>query len=217
MPRDGSIAVAVPARTLVPPRLLAGLGLVAIWAFLLLFLVYPLTRIFYDAFTNDLGQLTLQNFREFFADRFYLRSLGNSLLLGVGTVATTSVVGFAVALILVRCEFPGRNLFSYLTLIPIIMPPLVGVMGLVFILGRAGTVNVLLMDWFDIPRPINFMYGLHGVLLAETLHLFPLITLNVLEPPEGKENKKIKNKKCFFHFLSKSVLFLPTFSDKSIS
>ena len=173
------IAVAVPTRA--RGRLLGGLGLAAIWAFLLLFLLYPLTRIFYDAFTNDLGQLTLKNFLEFFGDRFYLRSLGNSILLALGTVATTSVVGFAVALLLVRYEFPGRNLFSYLTLIPIIMPPLVGLMGLFFILWRAGTVNVLLMYLFGVQQPINLMYGLHGVLLAETLHLFPLITLNVLD------------------------------------
>ena len=46
-------------------------------------------------------------------------------------------------------------------------------------MGRAGTVNVLLDDWFDVARPINFVYGLHGVLLVETLHLFPMITLNV--------------------------------------
>ena len=37
------------------------------------------------------------------------------------------------------------------------------------------------MDWFDLARPINFVYGLHGVLLVETLHLFPMITLNVVD------------------------------------
>jgi iron(III) transport system permease protein len=42
-------------------------------------------------------------------------------------------------------------------------------------------VNVLLMDWLDVARPVNFMYGLHGVLLVETLHLFPMITLNVVD------------------------------------
>jgi iron(III) transport system permease protein len=40
---------------------------------------------------------------------------------------------------------------------------------------------VLLQDWFDVARPVNFMYGLHGVLLVETLHLFPMITLNVVD------------------------------------
>ena len=162
-------------------RLLPALGVAVIWLFLLVFLVYPLLRILYDAFSDDGGRLTLANFAAFFGDAYYLRSLGNSLLLGFGTVVTTSVLGFAVAFLLVRCDFAGRNLFSYLTLIPIISPPLVGVLGFTFIMGRAGTVNVLLEDWFGLARPVNFVYGLHGVLLVETLHLFPMITLNVVD------------------------------------
>jgi iron(III) transport system permease protein len=62
-----------------------------------------------------------------------------------------------------------------------ILPPLVGVLGFVFILGRAGTVNVILMDWFGLENPINFMYGMHGVLLVETVHLFPMMTLSVID------------------------------------
>jgi iron(III) transport system permease protein len=157
------------------------LGVTLIWAFLALFLVYPLLRIFYDAFSDDAGRLTLQNFIEFAGDAFYVRSLVNSLVLGLATVATTSILGFAIALLLVRYDFVARNFFSYLTLIPIISPPLVGVLGFTFILGRAGTVNVLLQDWFDVAKPVNFVYGMHGVLLVETLHLFPMITLNVVD------------------------------------
>src|SRR5882762_8159517 len=158
-----------------PVSAVIGFGL--IWVFLFLFVLYPLTRIFYDAFSNEAGQFTLQNFQEFFIDRYYLRSLWNSFVLGVATVITTSVIGIAVAFLIVRYEFPWRNLFSYLTMLPMILPPLVGVLGFVFILGRAGTVNVLLMDWFDMLTPVNFMYGTHGVLLVETLHLFPFMTL----------------------------------------
>ncbi len=161
------------------PLLLVGVGL--IWAFLILFLVYPLTRVFYDAVTNEAGHFTLNNFREFFTDHFYLRSLWNSLVLGVVTVITSSVLGVAIAFLLVRYDFRGRDLFSYLTIIPIISPPLVGVLGFTFILGRAGTVNVLLMDVFDMLKPVNFLYGIHGVVLVETLHLFPMITLNVVD------------------------------------
>ena len=161
------------------PRLALGVGLV--WTFLILFLVYPLGRIFYDAVTDEAGVLTLANFHDFFTDRFYLRSLWHSLILGVATVLTSSVLGVAVALLLVRYDFAGRGLFSYLTMIPIISPPLVGVLGFTFILGRAGTVNVLLMDYLDLLRPVNFLYGVHGVVLVETLHLFPMITLNVVD------------------------------------
>jgi len=173
-------AIARPAFAL--PRIALGtVGFVAIWSFLLLFVLYPLTRIFYDAFTTDAGAFTLQNFADFFTDRFYLRALWKSLALGVGAVITTSILGIAVAMLLLRYEFPGRNLFSYLTMLPLVMPPLIGVLGFVFILGRAGTVNVVLQDYFGLERPINFMYGLQGVLLVETLHLFPMITLSILD------------------------------------
>ena len=76
-----------------------------------------------------------------------------------------------------------------------IMPPMVGVMGFVFILGRAGTVNVILMDYLGFLKPINFMYGIQGVLLVETLHLFPLMTLSIVDalgrfPLAGRGGRK---------------------------
>ena len=159
----------------------AALGFGLIWTFLIVFVLYPLTRIFYDAFTDEAGQLTIAHFLEFFTDSFYLRSFWKSMVLGVAAVFTTSVIGITVAFLLVRYEFPYRHLFSYLTMLPMILPPLVGVLGFVFILGRAGTVNVLLMDWFGLENPVNFMYGMQGVLLVETVHLFPMITLSVLD------------------------------------
>jgi iron(III) transport system permease protein len=157
------------------------LGYGAIWAFMIVFLIYPLLHLFYDAFTTDAGEFTLSNFQDFFTDRYYLKSLLNSLLLGVGTVITTSIIGITFAFLLLRYEFPGRGLFSYLSIVPMIMPPLVGVMGFVFILGRAGTVNVILMDYLGFTKPINFMYGIQGVLIVETLHLFPLMTLSIVD------------------------------------
>jgi iron(III) transport system permease protein len=163
-----------------PRPSLALLGFALIWAFLIVFVFYPLTRIFYDAFTNEQGAFVLENFYEFFTDSFYLRSLWKSLLLGAAAVVTTSVVGIAVAYLLIRYEFPYRQTFSYLTMLPMILPPLVGVLGFVFILGRAGTINVLLYDWFGM-EPINFMYGVQGVLLVETVHLFPMMTLSILD------------------------------------
>ena len=91
------------------------------------------------------------------------------------------MLGFAVAFLLVRYDFAGRSLFSYLTLIPIISPPLVGVLGFTFILGRAGTVNVLLMDSSTWSGRSTSCTASTGCVLVETLHLFPMITLNVVD------------------------------------
>ena len=111
------------------------------------------------------------------------------MVLGVAAVITTSVIGIAVAFLLVRYDFPGRNLFSYLTMLPMILPPLVGVLGFVFILGRAGTVNVLLMDWFGLEHPINFMYGMHGVLLVETRA--PVSADDAVHPRRARQGRPV--------------------------
>src|SRR5262245_7771228 len=157
------------------------LGIAAIWIFLGVFLVYRLARISYDAFSAAAGRSTVRHFVDFATDGFSRRSLWNSWFLELGPLPARTVFALAIAILLVGSAFVGRSLFSNLTLIPIVAPPLVGVLGFTFILGRAGTVNVLLMDWFDLMTPINFVYGVHGVLLVETLHLFPMITLNVVD------------------------------------
>ena len=62
-------------------------------------------------------------FVDVFRDRLYMKALSNSLLLGFATVITTSIIGFTVAYLLVRYDFPGRKAFSFLTTVPIVMPP----------------------------------------------------------------------------------------------
>ena len=138
---------------------------------------------------------SVEFFLDVFRDKLYMKALGNSLLLGLATVITTSIIGFTVAMLLVRYDFPGRKAFTFLTSVPIVMPPLVGVLGFIFILGRGGTVNEwfyilaerlettwpAVSNWLFDRLPFNFIYGWHGLLLVETCHLFPLITLNVLD------------------------------------
>ena len=162
-------------------RIPAAVWVAPLWLFLLLFIVYPLFRLFIDALQTEEGTFTLSHVINFAGDAFYRKALVHSLTVSVGTVAGTAILGFLAAFVLVRYDFPGRPLFSYLTIIPIITPPLVGIMGLVFVLGRAGTVNVLLQDYLGLAKPVNFIYGWHGVLLAMILHYFPLITLNVVD------------------------------------
>jgi iron(III) transport system permease protein len=152
-----------------------------IYLFLALFILFPLYRLFLDAVTTEDGRYTLAYLTDLARDPFYRQALINSLIISFGTVAGCIVVGFLAAFLLVRYDFWGRTTFGYLTMLPIIMPPLVGIMGLVFVLGRAGTVNVILQDYLGLRHPVNFIYGWHGVLLAMVMHYFPLITLNLVD------------------------------------
>jgi len=88
-------------------------------------------------------------------------------------VIATSVIGIAVAFLIIRYEFPWRNL-SYLAMLPMILPPLVGVLGFVSSRPRR-TVNVLLMTG-SAGDADQLHVRMQGVLLVETLHLFPFMT-----------------------------------------
>jgi ABC-type Fe3+ transport system permease subunit len=150
----GEIAVTRSART--RWRLWLGVGL--IWAFLGVFLVYPLCRIFYDAVSDEAAGSRWPTSAS--SSPITSTCAHSELRPRARTVVTSSVLGLAVAFLLVRYDFRGRSR-SAIHPIPIISPPL-GSARLHLHLGRAGTVNVLLTEVFDMIRPINFLWPPRG-------------------------------------------------------
>jgi iron(III) transport system permease protein len=59
------------------------------------------------------------------------------------------------------------------------IPPFVGSLAVIYLLGRFGTINLILLELGVISRPVNFIYGLHGVVLVQVLALFPWVAINV--------------------------------------
>jgi iron(III) transport system permease protein len=163
---------------------------VGVCALLLFFMAYPIVLVIADAFRND-GALSIQNFAIYWSDRFYRSGLINSLVLATFSVAATTLIGLPLAYIIVRYSFPGRKWFSGFSIIPMVIPPFVGALGLRWILGNAGMVNLFFEDLNLIKDPIPFLFyriplnllgtpfDIHfGLILIEALHLYPIIYLN---------------------------------------
>jgi iron(III) transport system permease protein len=157
---------------------------------LLLFMIYPIALVVGDAFLVD-GGFSLQHFSIYWSNRFYRTGLFNSLILASLSVVATTAVGVPLAYIMVRYDFPGKKWFNALSIIPMIIPPFVGALGLRWILGNAGMVNLFLQDLNLITDPIPFLFyripinilgtpaDIHlGLVLVETLHLYPIIYMN---------------------------------------
>lgn len=164
-------------RLLVPrPGVAAEVGLFAALLLLLAALVgYPLGRVLVAAVTSPEG-LTLGRFPALFARGVVLEALGNTLVAGVAAVAFGSLVALPLALLIARYDFPGRALVETLGILPLVVPPFVGAVAFQQVLGRSGTVNLLLLERFGFTVP--FMEGLTGVILVQTLHYFPFILVN---------------------------------------
>lgn len=111
-------------------------------------------------------------------DAYVLRILWFTLLqAGLSTLLS---VAFAipVTLALARVNFPGRGLLLRLFALPLALPAIVVIFGIVAVYGRTGLIATLTGN------PIN-VYGLTGILLAHVFFNLPLATRLLLQQVEG--------------------------------
>jgi iron(III) transport system permease protein len=161
-------------------RLPAGPVLTAllVFGFLLLFLAVPVGTVFYSAFVNADGSLTMGHFGAFFNQPLMKEAFFNSLYVAGWSALLASLIAVPLAYFTVRFEFRGALIIQTLGVLPLIMPPFVGAVAMQLIFGRSGSVNLLLNDWFGFTIP--FMEGLNGVIFVEALHYFPFILMNLV-------------------------------------
>ncbi len=112
-----------------------------------------------------------------------MESLGNSLLLATFTTILTTLLCLPLAYWFTRFRFPGQSSLAALLLLPLILPPFVGAIGLQRLLDRFGTLNLWLMQlgWMDPGKPVDWLGqgGFLGVVFMQVLHLYPILYLNL--------------------------------------
>ncbi|MBL8886650.1 MAG: iron ABC transporter permease [Phycisphaerales bacterium] len=145
-------------------------------------LVYPIFLTIQGAFEKVQGEglgrgfsnFTLDHFRLLFENPMFFRSLGNSALLAVATTTLATIIALPLALLAAQYKFPGKTFFNAAVLVPMILPPFVGAIGVRAILGREGAFNALFGTHFDILGSAK-VWGVVGV---QALSLYPIIFLN---------------------------------------
>lgn len=148
---------------------------------LFLFLILPVGVIISKAFLGPEG-FTLEYFSLLADSAIYRTAIINSLGLGVVVTLLSTLMAAPLALLNARFQFPGKSLLAAMLLLPLVMPPFVGAIGVQRFFARYGSVNLLLMDAGWIDTPIDWLGPDHAfvaVAVLEALHLFPIIFLNL--------------------------------------
>lgn len=180
-PLSSAAAVALPARRGLPIR--RSLLTLATWAICIAllgpFLVYPVGRVILGAITSE-GKTDFKQLLLPLQDPQYRQSLLNSFYIGCAVTIFSSIIALPLAYAGARLRFFGKSLLTGLLLVPLLLPPLVGAVGLKQFLGREGLANLLLQTLHITKKPIIFQeLELPMVVLVAALHLYPLIYLNV--------------------------------------
>lgn len=157
-----------------------GAVLLFLWLFFIVFMLYPLGYVFSNAFFTENG-FSLVFMKLMFSSPNNTIILANSVNLGLVVTLFTTVLSLPLALLLVRYNFPGKGLLTGLILIPMVLPPFVGAIGMRQLLARFGSVNLLLLQMGAIDQPIDWLGGgtFWGVAILEALHLYPIMYLNL--------------------------------------
>jgi iron(III) transport system permease protein len=151
-------------------------------AFFACFFAYPIWAALEAAFRGPNHEFTLEYITEVFLNELYREGLWNSFIIAVWTTLGSLVIALPLAVCYVRFAFPGRALLNSLVLMPMILPPFVGAIGIKAMLGQAGALNSLLINLglMDAMHPTDWLgqQRMLGIILMEVLHLYPIIYLN---------------------------------------
>ncbi len=153
-------------------------------AFFACFFLLPVAETLRGAFFDLNGRFTGVYVAEVFRNPIYLEGLRNSFFLALAVTALTLLLALPLAWISDRFLFPGKSLFSALILVPMILPPFVGAIGVRQILGQQGALNALLivLGLQDPAAPVNWLGTgrFWGAALMIALSLYPIIYLNAV-------------------------------------
>lgn len=146
------------------------------------FFVFPIWSTVKSAFLTQSGSFTLEYVSEVFLNEIYRDGLMNAFSIAFWTTVGCLIVALPLAFCYVRFEFPGKTLLNSLVLIPMILPPFVGAIGVKAMLGQAGAVNSFLAAFglMDPAHPIDWLGEgqMFGIVIMEVLHLYPILYLN---------------------------------------
>lgn len=170
------------ALTLRPPVSLAGSFvwprpwiLVPLLVLAVLFF-YPLLLIACQAFQDPSGAFSLATFEQVIGTRRFTRAMLNTVQIALCATLGCLILGSILSLILVFIPFPGCGLIARVIDTFIALPTFLITLAFTFIYGSAGLFNGVLMDLFGFTLPpVDFLYSIWGVILAEITVFTPLV------------------------------------------
>lgn len=122
-------------------------------------------------------------------DQLLSAEVGTALRLSLVCASLATVLclllGVPLAWVLARAQFPGRRLVRALVTVPLVLPPVVGGVALLLLLGRRGLLGRYLDDWFGVSLP----FTTPAVVIAEAFVAMPFLIIAVEGALRGADRR----------------------------
>ncbi|MCU1596163.1 MAG: molybdenum transporter permease subunit [Frankiales bacterium] len=111
---------------------------------------------------------------ELLSDPALLQALRLSLTSATLATLLSLLIGVPLAWVLARVPFPGRRLVRALVTLPLVLPPVVGGVGLLYAFGQSGLFGPALHG-----LGVSLSFSTAGVVLAEAFVAMPFLVVTV--------------------------------------
>ena len=142
--------------------------------FIFIFVIFPLFRSISGGFISKEGAFDLTYFTRYF-DSYYGPTLRkaflDTMLMGLMTATSGTLVGFIFAYAVTRCNIPGKRVLHWLALIPTVSPPFALALSMILLFGRSGVISFRLLG-ITYVQGMNDIYGLDGLVIVQTITFF---------------------------------------------
>jgi iron(III) transport system permease protein len=132
---------------------------------------YPLLMTAMEAFGLP-GAATLEHWRQFVGRPDEWLAVRHTLWIAFASVALSGLLGVPLAFLFERTEFPGRRLLGALVVLPVALPPLVGVLAFLFLYGDTGILTRGIQMVFGLSKPPWRLRGAGAILLVHAYSMY---------------------------------------------
>ncbi len=148
-----------------------GIGLLLLFA---LFFIYPCVRLLWEAFYTEKTGFTMKAFVKFFSKKYYYATILNSFKVSGAVTVISLLLGVPFSYFFSFYKLKGRKILFVTALLCTMSAPFIGAYSWIMLLGRSGVITKLLES---IGIRIGSIYGFGGILLVQSLKLFPLVMI----------------------------------------
>lgn len=139
----------------------------------IVFLVYPLFEILRQSVRDGNGNFTLSQFGKFFSQSYYSKTILNSFKVTIAITLVTLLLGVPISYFYSFYNLKGAKFLFVVSILCCMSAPFIGAYSWILLLGRSGVITVFLRNYLHIE--IGSIYGFGGILLVQSLKLFPLV------------------------------------------
>ncbi|MFA6846113.1 MAG: iron ABC transporter permease [Sphaerochaetaceae bacterium] len=138
-----------------------------------LILVYPLFEILRQSVLDESGHFTIAQFVRFFSQSYYSKTIVNSFKVTIAITVVTLLIGVPISYFYSFYQLKGSKVIFVLSVLCCMSAPFIGAYSWILLLGRSGVITQFLSRYLGIK--IGSIYGFGGILLVQSLKLFPLV------------------------------------------